>query len=608
MTTTDTLTPAGSFLKSEFDAQTEYAKKVEDSGFNYGVVVAGAFVRGMRDVGYKSNATALNELIDNAYQAGAAKVAIWMETAKQNNVSQLAIIDDGHGMIRSAIRLAMLWGGTHRENSRELFGRFGFGLPSACVSIGQCFTVYSKTDGADSWYRCTFDLEEVGQDGYRDHHGQIVMPMPEPAELPPWIVQAIEHKNNFGASNLDHGTIVIISKIDELKPSTATAAARGFKETFGLTYRNFCGTRPITVQGDKVTPIDPLFLTPGAWAFDYDDQRAVELPPMDFDMENKETGEKGHITIRFSEMPYSYLRRDPGQAKEKGERFTPRGRVREQNAGIMVLRAGRQLDVVTSDRGQDTGGIKSKFYVQTDDRTWAVELNFSPVLDDEFSVTTSKQSIKMSPRIWKMLEEKGVFATIREMRNRYDTERKKHKKAKQSGEADEPHTSETAMARSESKNRRDKADPTQEERSRTGYEKEKQRRAEASGVDPAAIDAALQQEVREKPWVVDFEDLPAGSPFFRFEPVGGQKRLFINRGHRFFRDVYAGPESNYANQVAWEVMLFILGDCEHSGSDELLNFYQSERIEWSRRMTNALAEVELIDPPAEAPADEEDTA
>ena len=62
--------------------------------------------------------------------------------------------------------------------------------------------------------------------------------------------------------------------------------------------------------------------------------------------------------------------------------------------------------------------------------------------------------------------------------------------------------------------------------------------------------------------MVDFEDLPPGSPFFRLTPVGGPKRLLINRGHRFFTDVYAGPDSSYANQVAWDVMLFILGDCE----------------------------------------------
>ena len=43
------------------------------AGAGHIVVVAGAFVRGMRDVGYRSSAFAINELIDNSYQAGASR-------------------------------------------------------------------------------------------------------------------------------------------------------------------------------------------------------------------------------------------------------------------------------------------------------------------------------------------------------------------------------------------------------------------------------------------------------------------------------------------------------------------------------------------------------
>ena len=131
---------------------------------------------------------------------------------------------------------------------------------------------------------------------------------------------------------------------------------------------------------------------------------------------------------------------------------------------------------------------------------------------------------------------------------------------------------------------RDKSDPNQEGKQKAGFEEEAKRRSRTSGVDPASIAPALEAETKARKWVVDFEDLPAGSPFFRLVPVGAQKRLWINRGHRFYSQVYAGPDSNEGTRAQWEVMLFTLGDCEISASEELAEFYSSERVEWSRRL------------------------
>ena len=39
------------------------------------------------------------------------------------------------------IRAAVLWGGTHRPNDRRGFGRYGFGLPSAAVSVTRRYHV-----------------------------------------------------------------------------------------------------------------------------------------------------------------------------------------------------------------------------------------------------------------------------------------------------------------------------------------------------------------------------------------------------------------------------------------------------------------------------------
>src|SRR5437660_4131231 len=63
-------------LSSDLTRQREYVSDLVVRKFDFGLVLANAFVRGMRDIGYKSNATAVNELIDNSIQAEASKVHV----------------------------------------------------------------------------------------------------------------------------------------------------------------------------------------------------------------------------------------------------------------------------------------------------------------------------------------------------------------------------------------------------------------------------------------------------------------------------------------------------------------------------------------------------
>ena len=108
------------------DRQKAYVAALQQSNFKFGLTVGTAFVRGIRDIGYKHTGTALDELIDNAYEAGASNVHVVLNddgTGRKNNATQIAVIDDGSGMIPDMIRVAMLWGGTDRENSRTGIGR-----------------------------------------------------------------------------------------------------------------------------------------------------------------------------------------------------------------------------------------------------------------------------------------------------------------------------------------------------------------------------------------------------------------------------------------------------------------------------------------------------
>ena len=65
----------------------------------------------------------------------------------------------------------------------------------------------------------------------------------------------------------------------------------------------------MTVDGDKVEPCDPLFLTPGFRYYDLDEDRAEELPSADRrgHRQGHQEGRSGSMRVRFSRMPATLL-------------------------------------------------------------------------------------------------------------------------------------------------------------------------------------------------------------------------------------------------------------------------------------------------------------
>lgn len=66
----------GTNIPAGLQTAREYIDKLEADGFGWDILVGDAFVRGMRDIGYKSTSYALAELIDNAMHAAATQVDV----------------------------------------------------------------------------------------------------------------------------------------------------------------------------------------------------------------------------------------------------------------------------------------------------------------------------------------------------------------------------------------------------------------------------------------------------------------------------------------------------------------------------------------------------
>jgi hypothetical protein len=578
----------------DLEAQRSYARRMAAEGYDFGLTHGEAFVRGIRDLGYKSTATAIDELVDNSEQAGAQQVHVFFDDLGRDP-TWLAIADDGHGIPPEMIRLAVIWGGTHRENDRKGFGRYGWGLPSSSVSIGRRFTVYSWISGPDSCQTVTVDLDDIANGRY-NQDGRIVIPAARAAKLPDHVRLHLTDLN-FSA---DHGTVVVIEKIDRLTWRNPAALKTNLLEHFGVIYRNYLRNIRMTVQGTNVEVVDPLFLTPGARYYDLDDERAEELEPIRIAVRDKESKEaQGTITVRFSYMPYTYLRADKTKAGGRANR-NKRQDVRIDNNGLIILRNGRQIDVIT----------RRHPYVNflTDDRTIGVEVNFPPALDEEFSITTSKQQVVLTDRMWNILQEYDVFKAIRSMQKRYDTDKAawqaRFAAREESGEG---RASEQAMAEA-SKFKTSRPGGDAEERRRKAAERLRllaEKRATETGKSVEEAVRELEAEAQGRPYVVQEEEMP-GAPFYRMDQIGGMKVLYLNRAHNFYKDMYAEVAAQASDnpaalrlRSALEVLLFVLGDCELDANDERQVFYANERYEWSRRLETTLTVLQRTTPVAE---------
>ena len=570
-------------VSDDLVAQRAYTKHVAEEGFDFGLTVADAFVRGIRDIGYRNTGRALDELIDNALQAEATNILVtfgFEGTDSDAKPSAIAVVDNGHGMDPEMIRLSVIWGGTHRENDRRGFGRYGYGLPSSCVSQGQRFTAYSLIDGG-SVHAVTLDLDEIGAGKLTGDSGRIVVPEAQPEELPDWLAPQIDKR--FGTDGLEHGTVIVIDNLDRLTWKTKSALERHLLQGIGITYRNYLRTAAMWVGDKRVEPVDPLFTTPGYRFYDLDSDRAEALDEHAFEVKDADTRQPlGTVKIRYSSMPPTFARVDKKVERGKNNARFP---IMADHNGIVVMREGRQIDVV------GRGGWLS---VNNDDRYWGCEIDVPATLDEEMAITTSKQRVILSDRMWTLLKEQGVQANIAALRKRYDEEKAKAR-ARREEDENQQRASEQAMAATDKfKPEKTPDTPDRRRRSQEAFEREVDRRAEESGVPREQVERQLAVEAKENPYRVQEESLK-GAPFFRVEQVGPQKVLYINTAHRFYKDVYAGPDSSPRMRSALEVVLFAIGSAEIDAEGERQTFYETERGVWSTRLNLALAQLENID-------------
>lgn len=574
------------------ERQEAYVAKRKASGGLRSIVAPDAFIRGMRDLGYKDPSWAMAELIDNSVQSGCNTVEIRFNfdgdnESQRKNPSQIALIDDGTGMKPEMLPYAVEWGGTDRENDRNGFGRYGYGLPSSCISIACRYTVYSRTEGAD-WHSITVDIEDIVKAG-NDPTKLAKLMESTPCDLPNWLSKTPEYGVNL--AKVTSGTVIVLENLDRLRKLPGWALVKSLSDRllkkFGLIYRHWLTDIDIVVDGRKVEAIDPLFLMSHARFVNETPVMAKKVAERAFEVTTTE-GKTGVVRIRAALLPPLFTwgnYNDLSGKRTYTQRWTQVVRSQEGFNGIMVCREGRQIDVVQPEW--------TKF--QNYDVYLKIEIDFDPVLDEFFNMTTSKQQIRIDETMWAKLADSGqnsggLKALVLDMRKEFvqlnaELSAAIYKAAKKS--ARELPAANAMVAAEKLRVKTPRVSNKAKEEARKNLETEVLTTAQVTGETVEKVRERIEEVIKKRPWDIELQVLDEG-PFFRPKRMGDQKRILINTAHPFFTRLY--EPATPATKSALEVLLFVLADGEINADDNHAEFYKAERAHhWSPMLQTALA-------------------
>lgn len=554
--------------------QNAYALSLSENNFPFTLAVGAAFVRGMREVGYRNTATALCELIDNAEQAEAGQVHVIFGYEKgDKKPTSIAIVDDGHGMSPEMLRASVLWGGTHREGDRQGLGRFGYGLPSSCVSQGRKFQVYSRQSDAE-WNTVGIDLDQIAEGLLTTEAGHIIVPPAECSPLPEFVEKYVS--NSKPLKGLRSGTVVVIDKLDRVDRKTTSKLIELLVTHFGVTYHKIIGRCRIYVDGKTVDPIDPLFVTPAHKWFDFDEDRAKPMEPIQVKVRATDGRPGGSIKVRLAFLPYTFQALDKSRRGRSSANLNGRFHVMRDYNGIIVCRNGRVIECK---------GSTPWTRFQNNDRHVRVELDFSASLDDEFHVNTSKQRVDLSDRIWDLLRQNGLEKAIQQIRQLYIEDKSKSDSAANIN-GHRSSAVERVLQRTLTSGQSDVAPHNDRELNgqASAYAKEK-------GLSLREAKMQLRLRLEDSPYKLGQKSIPGGD-FFEVEQVNGQRVLWVNTSHPWFRLFYSRSDIPEDARRVIELLLFTLGDRVLDSRNEAHQMLSYELGQWSERLESALLDFE----------------
>jgi len=363
------------------------------------------YIISARSNGYKDTAYAIAELADNSIQAGANKVEILIFENRNRSIDQIAIADNGQGMSKELLASALGFGESGRDKDKEGnllnddtkgMGKFGMGLPNASVSQCKRVEVWSWKTGGEVNYSY-LDVQEIIDGDYHDLPEPVAVPIPE------------KYLDSMFESKLpDSGTLVVWSNLDKLKWKRAKTLFEKSEFEIGRMYRNFIADKQCSFQfkvcnitgGIKENALssltktgfikanDPLYLTPDSSMYELpglhkDEAQTFFQEQESYTWDVEYMGEKHSISIRSSVARNEVIQRMLSSTTYNKVGESPWGKHCAKNIGLSVLRAKREIEIITNEYFSKGDIYQIRFM--------GVELEIPPSLDEVFGVTNNKQ-------------------------------------------------------------------------------------------------------------------------------------------------------------------------------------------------------------------------
>jgi hypothetical protein len=597
----------------------------------HNIIPASLAITSMRDSGYKTAAHALAELIDNSIQANADTVQLICIDKTNDNakrrikyVNQIAIFDNGKGMLPHILQQALQFGGgAHRDDPNGI-GKFGMGLPSATISQCRRLDVYSWKEG-----KCHYTYLDVNE---IEKGNLSAVPAPIEKTIPSKWLEAIGDEFNS-----EHGTLAIWSELDRVTWKTSKSIFTHSEKLIGRMYRHYIADDQVKVRfksfSDDISLMkdrnelfkvnDPLFLFKGDSVLpqlpgDYKNESFFEVfgdKPEEIKVE-LDDGTKGIVTIKYSRVVKT-IHQAIARESSRSVGDTPYGKLAGENNGVSIVRSGRELkmtDIFTS---------------TTDprDRWYGVEVSFTPALDELFGVTFDKQDVVNFELIdLKVEAENEGFdsedpAQMTEFKDKFNKDKTARywiheitTAIKKNITVLRSHTTslkeKATVVKSEVKNKLSHAEviakKVSDERVKGKRETDSDRKFHDTSVpaekkeqdvkDALVKDGVDKQEAEEiastlikNDCNVKFLEQPIrGNSFFDVTREAGTIIVQLNTNHEFYK-IYNQLEED--KQELIKLVLIAWAQCEDDSNERTRNDMQDIRVNWGKMMRNYLYEL-----------------
>lgn len=214
---------------------------------------AGKLLNAVASIGYDVE-VALCDLMDNSFDAEAKNVYLHIEELYEDGeatefVSKYIISDDGCGMDESSLINAFTLGSDRNYGNGSL-GKFGLGLKSAGLSLGDKITIVSKTNGIDIPSCAILSLKDV------EDAGEYQISIGEATE------EFLDLWDGYSV-NTDSGTILIIDAINEgqsISNEFIEFLTRYCGQVYHMSIEDDKNPVNLYINNNKILPIDPLFM------------------------------------------------------------------------------------------------------------------------------------------------------------------------------------------------------------------------------------------------------------------------------------------------------------------------------------------------------------